>query len=97
MKKYKLSNFGNNAQGVMITGDPTNQEPEHFIVKLPFGEVEITRTTDNNYWVHVAKRKDDITGEHSGSLSKFRLDSIESEGVYMQDVKGEHLAVLLSE
>ena len=97
MKKYRLQNFGTNAQGIIVTGNPVNQEPETVIVKLPFGEVEISRTSDGNYWVHVAKKKDELTNEYSGSLSKFRLDSRDpEEGIYLPEVKGEHLAVLVS-
>ncbi len=95
MKNYKLQKFGSNAQGVIITCDPKNQEPEHFIVKLPFGEVEIARTSDGSYWVHVAKKRDELTNEYSGELSKFRLDSCDGDGLYMPKINGEHLAVLM--
>jgi len=96
MKNFKIEKFGSKAQGITITGNPKNQEPDHVIIKLPFGEVEITRTSDNNYWVHVSKKKDQITEEHSGELSRFRLDSKDNDGLYMPEVKGEHLAVLVS-
>jgi superfamily I DNA and/or RNA helicase len=97
MKNFKLEHFGSNAQGVKITGDKKNQEPEHFIIKLPFGEVEISRTTDGNYWVHVAKKKDEITNVHSGQMKKFRLDSMSDDGIYIPEINGEHLAVLLTQ
>ena len=49
----KIKSFGDNAIGVHLEGNPNKPEPIYFIVKLPFGEVEITRTDDNDYWVHV--------------------------------------------
>jgi hypothetical protein len=97
MKNYKIKQFGSNAQGIEITGNPANQEPEHVIVKLPFGEVEIARTLDGSYWVHVSKKKDAISGEFNGSLSRFRLDSIDNEGLYLPEIDGEHLAILMGE
>ena len=97
MKKYKLENFGTNSQGIIITGNPKNQEPEHVIIKLPFGEVEITRTTDDKYWVHVSKKRDELTNEYSGKLAKFRLDSRNDDGIYMPEIDGEHLAVLMED
>ena len=96
MKNYKVEKFGTNAQGIRITGNPVNQEPETVLIKFPFGEVEVSRTTDGSYWVHVSKKKDEIANEFSGSMSKFRLDSTDGEGIYMPEIDGEHLAVLLT-
>ena len=95
MKNLKLKHFGTNAQGIEITGDKKNQEPEHVIIKLPNGEIEIARTSDNNYWVHVSKKRNHTTGEYSGKMSKFRLDSINDDGIYIDKVNGEHMAVLI--
>jgi hypothetical protein len=39
--------------GVTLKGNPKSPEPTYFRVKLPGGEVCITRTKDNGYWVHV--------------------------------------------
>ncbi len=97
MKTYKIQNYGTNAQGITVTGNPHNQEPELIIIKLPFGEVEITRTTDNNYWVHVANKKDSITNEYHGQLKDLRIDSTDPDkSKYFENVEGQHLAVLVT-
>lgn len=49
----KIKSMGDNVSGVELKGDPKQPEPIHFRVTIPFGDVDIVRTTDNEYWVHV--------------------------------------------
>ena len=49
----KIEKFGSNCHGVRLVGDIKNPEYDLFLVKFPGGEVEITRTQDGDYWVHV--------------------------------------------
>lgn len=53
MKRLKVVNMGDKVQGVKLHGDRSNPEPIYFRVEIPFGAVDITRTTDDEYWVHV--------------------------------------------
>ena len=54
MKALSIKRFGDKVQGVQLLGDPKRRpEPEHFRVKLPGGDVDITRCDDGTYWVHV--------------------------------------------
>lgn len=52
-KHLKIKKMGNNVLGVRLEGNPKKPEPIHFRVTFPFGDVDIVRTTDNDYWVHV--------------------------------------------
>ena len=52
VKMLKVKRMGDKVQGVVIRGNPANPEPIHFRVVLPFGEVDISRTSDGGYWVH---------------------------------------------
>lgn len=53
MKKLKVTDFGSKVQGVSLKGDRRNPEPESFRVQFPGGDVDVVRTTDDEYWVHV--------------------------------------------
>ena len=57
-----------------IKGDKTNPEKAETIIRFPTGEVSITRTSDNNYWVHFHIKKDRTTGRPISRLLKARLD-----------------------
>ena len=52
-KHLKLRSMGDNAIGVELEGNPNKPEPIHFRVMFPGGDVDIVRTTDNDYWVHL--------------------------------------------
>ena len=53
MKRLKVENFGDKVQGVHLHGDRRNPEPVTFVVAFPGGSVEVSRTADEQYWVHV--------------------------------------------
>jgi hypothetical protein len=52
-KHLKIQKLGDNVLGVKLKGHASKPEPIHFRVVFPFGDVDIVRTTDNEYWVHV--------------------------------------------
>lgn len=52
-KHLKIKKMGDNVLGVELKGNPKQPEPIHFRVTIPFGDVDIVRTTDNEYWVHI--------------------------------------------
>jgi hypothetical protein len=49
----KIKKAGSNASEVTLKGDPKSPESSTFLVKFPGGCVEISRTTQGDYWVHV--------------------------------------------
>ena len=89
---------GSEVQFVELKGNPENPEPTHFRTKLPFGEVDIVRTMDNNYWVHVVNKKTDSNGlEYQvGNIEKFRIDGNNQASIHHGKIDGYHMAVLLS-
>lgn len=57
-----------------LFGDPARKlEKPHTIIRFPGGHVEIARTTDNNYWVHVAVRTEP-GAESGGTVIGARID-----------------------
>lgn len=52
-RKITIETAGTDALQVRLLGDRTQPEPSTFLVKFPGGDVEVSRTSDGNYWVHV--------------------------------------------
>ena len=53
MQKPKVVAFGDAVHGVRLEGNPKKPEKAYFRVAFPGGDVEVVRTTTNDYWVHV--------------------------------------------
>jgi hypothetical protein len=62
-----------------LIGDPEiKREKPHTIIGFPGGDVEIARTEDGNYWVHVAVRTDhrgDGDARPAGRIIRARVDA----------------------
>lgn len=85
--KFRVTKMGDEVEGVRITGNPRNLEPESFRVAFPFGDVQVVRATEGvgcDYWVHVyvnnsrhgSYSPDADSGEYSaeGVIKDARLD-----------------------
>lgn len=55
----KIKAMGDNVLGVELEGNQNRPEPIHFRVCFPGGDVDIVRTTDDDYWVHVRVNHED--------------------------------------
>ncbi len=82
MKKLRVVSFGEEVQGVRLKGDRRNPEPESFRVAIPGGDVDVVRTTDGEYWVHIrVNKRGDSGGQFDdrefGTIVDARLDIIE--------------------
>ena len=84
-----------------IKGNKTNPEPEHHEFRFPGGSVNVQRTGNDEYWVHVEvvradKVLDDVPSHSKpGKIVEGRMDT--SEGVtniYLGDVS--HIAFRVS-
>lgn len=77
MQRLKVTDFGSQVQGVKLKGDRRNPEPESFRVQFPGGDADVTRTTDNEYWIHVRVNRPGHTideDEPNGRIVDARLD-----------------------
>lgn len=78
MRTLKIERMGDVVQGIRLMGDRRNPEPEHVRIMFPGGEVEVVRTTDDDYWVHVRVETElDVREERAdcaGQLVDARLD-----------------------
>jgi hypothetical protein len=82
-----------------LHGDPAKKvEKGHTIVLFPGGSVEISRTTDEHYWVHVAVDRDskaaivDARVDANGSYMAAANEALKT-GLETADV--EHIAFLV--
>lgn len=84
MKRLKVRDFGSKVQGVKLKGNRKNPEPESFRIAFPGGDVDVVRTTDDEYWVHVRVNTPNKSDADAvlGKLVDARLDI---EGVHAGD------------
>lgn len=78
MKKLKVVAMGDEVQGVRLHGDRRDPEPTHFRVTTPFGDVDVARTTDDDYWIHVRVNRPQDGGDPErprGRITAARIDS----------------------
>ena len=66
MAKAKVVHSGD-AVTVIFKGNPKHPEPSTGIIKFPGGHVEVSRTTDNQYWAHTEIYE-------TGQITSSRLD-----------------------
>lgn len=79
-KHLKIKKYGDAVLGVKLEGNPRKPEPIHFRVYLPFGDVDITRTTVDDYWVHIRCNKSNDGYDPYRNFGKFtdaRIDILD--------------------
>lgn len=84
---------------LIIKGKKERPEAAHAgMIKFPGGDVNVTRTEDGNYWVHICVNNQDsgffIKGETVPAIITGRLDII-GEGVKNISPNANHLAFLI--
>ncbi len=55
------------AATIIFKGDKRHPEPTYGIIKFPGGHVEVSRTTDGQYWAHVSV-------DDNGRITDSRID-----------------------
>lgn len=79
MRRLQIVDFGTEAQGIQLHGDPVRRpEPTHVRIAFPGGDVDVVRTTEGDYWIHArVNGPDDVQGQDEkveGQLVDGRLD-----------------------
>ena len=67
------------AKVIVLKGNKNKPESAQHIIKFPGGSIEVTRTTNNEYWVHIEVYKGDLIDEavresENGEIIDTRLD-----------------------
>lgn len=80
MKTLSVRQASGQVQEVILRGDRRDPEPLHFRVRFPGGEFEITRTTDDDYWIHVYVNTEGREGWNAaavlGQMTEIRFDEM---------------------
>ena len=58
--------MGGPAKVIVLRGDPRHPEPAEHIIEFPGGSIAVTRTTDGEYWAHVAVNRGQVIEESHG-------------------------------
>jgi len=58
--RLRVQTFGDDAEGIVLRGDPRSPEPTHARIAFPGGDVDIARV-DGAYWVHIRVNRSDAT------------------------------------
>lgn len=97
---------GSDVAVVELKFNPSNPEPSHFRIVFPGGDVEVTRTSDADAWVHVRvnRPEDDVVlacDAQVGHIVDARLDikgkhASETDAGDFADPDLYHLAVRVS-
>lgn len=66
----KVSMLGTAARRITLLGDKTKRpEAAQHVIEFPGGAIEVSRTSDGNYWVHILVNRgqviDDVEGRQS--------------------------------
>ena len=59
--RLKIKSLGDDVEGIELKGNPANPEPTHARIMFPGGDVDVVRTSDNEYWVHIRVNRADAT------------------------------------
>ena len=73
--------FGKAPQKIILLGDKTKKpEPAQHIIEFPGGAIEVSRTSDGNYWAHIMVNRKfahndlDGMGHALGEIEQGRID-----------------------
>ena len=74
----KVKRMGDDVYGVVLEGNRAKPEKAYFRVAFPGGDVDIVRTSNDDYWVHVrVDRPEDgfyVKGNQTARIVNARLD-----------------------
>ena len=84
---------------IEVFGDKHKKaEPIHHTIAFPGGHINVTRTTDNEYWAHIWVNTEQVLEDHehskTGDIKKIRFDT--AEGVKTIEAETNHFAVLIT-
>ena len=98
----KVAKYGDKKmKNVELLGDPKVKiEPAEHIITFPGGSFSVTRTSKQEYWVHISVNKEETLDDiekisKNGNIETIRIDT--PEGVKTIDPKDtDHFAILIS-
>ena len=98
----KVFKYGDNkGKKIDLFGDPKKKiESAEHIINFPGGSFSVTRTSNQDYWVHISVNKEETLDDiekmsKNGNIETIRLDT--PEGVKTIDPQNtDHFGILIS-
>lgn len=97
--------IGKAPRKITLLGDKTKKpEPAQHIIEFPGGAVEVSRTSDNNYWAHIIINNDQFADGDGGGRTSARGvvvgSRLDREDTPLEEIPGgeslHQIAVLVS-
>jgi ribosomal protein S8E len=70
------------AKVIELKGNPKNPESAQHIIKFPGGSIEVSRTTEGNYWAHIEVNRNPPSADGGGVRESARGRVAESRVSY---------------
>lgn len=86
---------------INLLGDPKKQiEAAEHIINFPGGSFSVTRTSNQDYWVHVSVNKDETVDDiekdsKNGGIKTIRMDTPDGV-VTIDEPDTDHFAILIT-
>lgn len=86
---------------IQLFGDKTKKsEPAQHIIEFPGGAIEVSRTSEGNYWAHIIVDRDGVlgssgTGEVCGEIVGHRIQALGSVSNIHNGDYAQQIAVLI--
>ena len=81
---------------INLLGEKSKPEPAQHIINFPGGAVEVSRTTDGNYWAHIIiSDSQHQCGQHVGEIVGSRLTSDNGVEALPDEPNIKQVAVLI--
>ncbi len=66
----KVSQYGKGAKRIELLGDKTKRpESAQHVIEFPGGAIELSRTTDGDYWAHIIINRGTVIDDAEGRVS----------------------------
>jgi hypothetical protein len=65
----KVFQAGKAPKRIALLGDKKRPESAQHVIEFPGGAIELTRTTDGDYWAHIIVNRGDVVDDADGRVS----------------------------
>ena len=65
----KVYQVGKAPKRITLLGDKKRPESAQHIIEFPGGAIEVSRTSDGNYWAHIIVNRGDVIDDAEGRVS----------------------------
>jgi len=88
----KVYQVGKAPKRITLLGDKKRPESAQHIIEFPGGAIEVSRTSDGNYWAHIIVNRGDVIDDAEGRVSArgVVISSRVDDGLHIRGINDEH-------